>query len=331
MGHGGGFAQTARLAWLAAQRDMLRMVVKLERTINCVQNTERGFHIFLRIAGPCFVCFALCLISFGVGVYFVYLCPLIERLAHGRKIILGSTPVGVFILVNVLYNYAKAILVDPGLPPEYSKALADHAAVLEESPVPKPRQCSRCKLSKPVRAHHCSVCKRCVLKMDHHCPWINNCVGVRNYRFFMLFMGWLWLLCVFGIILFMPFFLDALGPRQLTSIRYGCLRTCRKYIIFTSSLAVCICFAICLLGGFHVYLVLTNQTTIEFQLNMMERREARKRGEYYQIPWDLGRRRNFQQVFGPSQILKFRWLFSYWAQPPLCDGLSFPSPLTLKI
>lgn len=59
------------------------------------------------------------------------------------------------------------------------------------------RFCERCVLIKPDRAHHCSVCGTCVLKMDHHCPWVNNCVGFHNYKFFMLFLAYALLYCMF--------------------------------------------------------------------------------------------------------------------------------------
>lgn len=59
------------------------------------------------------------------------------------------------------------------------------------------RYCEKCHHVKPDRAHHCSVCGTCILKMDHHCPWVNNCVCFGNYKFFILFLGYSLIYCIF--------------------------------------------------------------------------------------------------------------------------------------
>ena len=51
--------------------------------------------------------------------------------------------------------------------------------------------CSECDSVKPVKTRHCSVCNRCVFHVDHHSPWINNCVGLENYRFYLLLILYL--------------------------------------------------------------------------------------------------------------------------------------------
>lgn len=65
----------------------------------------------------------------------------------------------------------------------------------------KQRYCKKCKTIKPDRTHHCSTCKQCVLKMDHHCPWLATCVGLQNYKAFLLFLIYTSLFCwvCFGV------------------------------------------------------------------------------------------------------------------------------------
>jgi hypothetical protein len=47
--------------------------------------------------------------------------------------------------------------------------------------------CDKCHMQIPLRAFHCSDCGRCVHAHDHHCVFIDNCVGLRNFRPFLLF------------------------------------------------------------------------------------------------------------------------------------------------
>lgn len=57
--------------------------------------------------------------------------------------------------------------------------------------------CKTCRCIKPPRAHHDSVTGKCIFEMDHYCPWMNNCIGLYNYRFFVMFMSYLLLGCLY--------------------------------------------------------------------------------------------------------------------------------------
>ncbi|KAL6989604.1 putative protein S-acyltransferase 17 [Sarracenia purpurea var. burkii] len=62
------------------------------------------------------------------------------------------------------------------------------------------KKCSTCKILKPARSKHCSICDRCVARFDHHCGWMNNCIGERNTRYFISFLLWHFLLCIYGTV-----------------------------------------------------------------------------------------------------------------------------------
>lgn len=60
------------------------------------------------------------------------------------------------------------------------------------------KDCRTCLVRRPARSKHCSICGHCTARYDHHCPWINNCVGARNLRWFLSFLGLTSFICFYG-------------------------------------------------------------------------------------------------------------------------------------
>mmetsp|Transcript_38237 Transcript_38237/g.64103 ORF Transcript_38237/g.64103 Transcript_38237/m.64103 type:complete len:330 (-) Transcript_38237:109-1098(-) len=76
--------------------------------------------------------------------------------------------------------------------------------------------CKRSHVIKPPTAHYCREARRVVVRMDHYCPWVNNVVGMFTQKYFLLFLLYTFLCCVFSGI-------------TLTSRAWSCSRQSRYY------------------------------------------------------------------------------------------------------
>jgi palmitoyltransferase len=115
--------------------------------------------------------------------------------------------------------------------------------------------CKKCNIMRPKRAHHCRYCNKCILQMDHHCFTLNKCIGKNNYPYFLKYLIFAQLNSshIFWITIYVSY--NYYSEFKLVSfIKYGIL-------IFASLMGSCGLFFYLL---FHLYLNLTNLTTLEY-------------------------------------------------------------------
>ncbi|XP_049678791.1 palmitoyltransferase ZDHHC20 isoform X9 [Accipiter gentilis] len=173
------------------------------------------------------------------------------------------------------------------------------------------RYCDRCQLIKPDRCHHCSACDICVLKMDHHCPWVNNCVGFSNYKFFLLFLMYSLLYCLFVAATVLQYFIK-FWTNELPHTH------AKFHVLFLFFVAAMFFISILSLFSYHCWLVGKNRSTIETFRAPTFRNGPDKNG------FSLGCSKNLREVFGDEK--------KYWLLPiftSLGDGCNFPTRLVI--
>ncbi|XP_057954019.1 probable protein S-acyltransferase 1 [Malania oleifera] len=207
---------------------------------------------------------------------------------------------------KVLVNLFLVSTIDPGIIPRNDEGCVEDVGsssrsrrkrVIINGVEMKLKYCQICRIPRPPRSCHCAVCDNCVERFDHHCPWIGQCIALRNYRFYLMFI--ITALAFFAYTL--SFSCWRIHQRMLkTGIGLsGVLRNCPESLALASFSFAVVGLLGCLVT-FHVYLIAVNQTAYE---NFRQRFVGSKN------PYDKGILRNIKEVLPvplPPSMVDFR-------------------------
>ncbi|KAL5211008.1 hypothetical protein ABZP36_006631 [Zizania latifolia] len=187
---------------------------------------------------------------------------------------LSIVAVAIGALLFVLTSFSDPGTVTAENVSQYLSAYPYDNIIFEE------KECSTCKITRPARAKHCRICDICVARFDHHCGWMNNCIGEKNNRYFLAFLVWHFLLCLYGAIIIGFILAGELKERKVVyilTVYYGIDNSfsglfphVAQWLLAVHNtqilLSVFLAIIALLLGGFcayHTHLCLTNTTTNE--------------------------------------------------------------------
>jgi len=262
---------------------------------------------------PVLIVFALVFWTYYVYVFLLCLQVLNHHLVIGSVYLAGYH----IVLLLFLISYLVCIFTDPGSIPVWYTYQAGEETMERKGKNGGRRYCAKCQKPKPDRCHHCRICERCILKMDHHCPWVNNCVGFANYKPFVLFLGYTMLLGGFVGTTMIP---------EIIKFDFRKLKSDQIQVLIVEVIAAVVFVGMMSFYGAHFRFVFDNVTTIEWYEKRGRKNHNDPLDNYDDLsdndwsnPYDLGKFKNFKQVFGDSILL--------WAFPipnSVGDGCQFP-------
>lgn len=163
------------------------------------------------------------------------------------------------------------------------------------------KYCVTCHIWRTPRMSHCHNCDSCVFVHDHHCVFMNNCVGLRNYRYFLWF---LLLATLASIMLSVLGWVHVYHYRMVEdpAVRSFSASISKNPVSFLLALyGICAFIYPAMLLAFHMFLSANNLTTREY-LNYVRTSRNEPEDERY------------VNVYNTHGMLRNLWNL-WWAMP----------------
>lgn len=129
------------------------------------------------------ICSSLLLFVFIPYVYWFELYVVLPYFHDWSVWMIFMWTFGTFVAYNIIANLLALILCETSV----------KGKVLPVEMQPDFKFCSSCECIVPPRSWHCDICNTCILKRDHHCLFSGCCVGLYNYRYFFMFILYLFI------------------------------------------------------------------------------------------------------------------------------------------
>lgn len=179
----------------------------------------------------------------------------------------------IIMILMCYYSYYKACAMNPGFITKDSHTKAIDRFKYDNFLFAPNSTCKTCLLEKPPRSKHCVACNKCVERFDHHCIWVNNCIGLANYKYFLVFLILHALITTYGV------FAVTLGlichAEDRNYINVDQLEIINQYqlqeflvvenglLLSVLLLCLCVSFMTCFFICYHLKLIMTGYTTNE--------------------------------------------------------------------
>jgi len=216
-----------------------------------------------------------------------------------------------------MWSHLKTMLTDPGAvpltavpldyynEPPYSGRYQEHHEI-----------CKQCDAFKPKTAHHCSICSRCVVRMDHHCVWSNNCIGQTNHKFFLLFVFYITVACVWSTYLLVArFIICSRGFKYENGQFFQTLAWCEKNPARDSLLVVFLAVEAMFFGLFTTCMLCDQYGVVTAGASHIDQMKARKMKKEIQLK---SVSENLAHIFGGDGTFSVSWFLpidAKWKNP----------------
>merc|ERR1712228_88880 len=270
------------------------------------KSIKRLVSIVFGIIQPCMVIGALCVISFIVYLWFTHLRTLNQGNFYDPQYLIIST-IGICLLFNILFNYLSAVFVHagsskelfPSLNPSYKQSNGQlQIKVLTPLISDSDTSSDNDKVRTFMQLKNDQIIKDYFFNESD----LESIRGLRNNPYFVLFMFWVCIGCIYYLINAFPyaglnfFFFRSRYSRH--SFRGDPdLRRAQSRVMLGCVLSLAVTFAVGCLLFFHIFLCLKGLSTIEMFASAKIQSYFGKKGMTWKSPSNNGMKKNWQYVF----------------------------------